>query len=70
MNAVVVLALILFLLMLIFGGKSGAIAFGTLFLNFILLVIAIIMMIFWYTYLYRNANFLYYRSSDKLIRTQ
>lgn len=29
-----------------FGGKSGAIAFGTLFLNFILLVIAIIMMIF------------------------
>lgn len=46
MNAVVVLALILFVLMLIFGGKSGAIAFGTLFLNFILLVIAIIMMIF------------------------
>lgn len=46
MNAVVLLGLILFLLMLIFGGKSGAIAFGTLFLNFIFLVIAIIMMIF------------------------
>ncbi|AJC96990.1 YibE/F family protein [Staphylococcus hyicus] len=46
MNAVVILGLILFLLMLIFGGKSGAVAFGTLFLNFILLVIALISMIF------------------------
>ncbi|MDA3099178.1 hypothetical protein NVR12_03525, partial [Staphylococcus pseudintermedius] len=41
MNAIVILGLILFILMLIFGGKTGLVSFLTLFLNFIILFITV-----------------------------
>ena len=46
MNAVVLLALILLILMLIFGGKKGLISYLTLFLNFIILLISIVFILF------------------------
>ncbi|WP_114604049.1 YibE/F family protein [Staphylococcus sp. EZ-P03] len=42
MNAVLILALILFILMLIFGGKKGAVSYGMLFLNFVLVLLALV----------------------------
>lgn len=46
MNAIFLLALILFALMIIFGGKKGLVSYLTLFLNFIILIISIIFIIF------------------------
>ncbi|ARJ51016.1 YibE/F family protein [Staphylococcus lutrae] len=46
MNAIVILGVILFILMLAFGGKTGLVAFLTLFLNFIVLFITVIIMLF------------------------
>ncbi|WP_436855636.1 YibE/F family protein [Staphylococcus caeli] len=46
MSAITILGIILFILMLIFGGKKGLISYLTLFLNFIILFIAIILIIF------------------------
>ena len=46
MSAITILGLILFVLMLIFGGKKGLISYLTLFLNFIILVISIVFIIF------------------------
>lgn len=42
MNAVLILALILLILMVIFGGKKGAISYGMLFLNFLIVLIALV----------------------------
>lgn len=42
MNAILILLLILFVLMLIFGGKKGAKSFFALFLNFVVLLIAVV----------------------------
>lgn len=42
MNSIVLLALILLVLMLIFGGKKGLISYLTFFLNFIILIISIV----------------------------
>lgn len=42
MNAVVILALILLILMIIFGGKKGAISYAMLFLNFVCVLLALI----------------------------
>ena len=46
MSAITILGLILFVLMLIFGGKKGLISYMTLFLNFVILLIAIVIIIF------------------------
>lgn len=46
MNAIVILGLILFILMLIFGGKTGLVSFLTLFLNFIILFITVLAIVF------------------------
>lgn len=46
MSAITLLGLILFILMLIFGGKKGLISYMTLFLNFVILFISIILIIF------------------------
>lgn len=46
MSAITLLGLILFILMLIFGGKKGLISYLTLFLNFVILFISIILIIF------------------------
>ncbi|MDF0130385.1 YibE/F family protein [Staphylococcus pseudintermedius] len=46
MNAIVILDLILFILMLIFGGKTGLVSFLTLFLNFIILFITVLAIVF------------------------
>lgn len=46
MNAVLILGLILLILMTVFGGKTGFISFLTLFLNVIILIIALILMLF------------------------
>ncbi|MBO1199729.1 YibE/F family protein [Staphylococcus simiae] len=46
MNAVVILGALLLILMLIFGGKKGLVSYLTLFLNFAILVISIIFIIF------------------------
>ncbi|MEL0539276.1 YibE/F family protein [Staphylococcus debuckii] len=42
MSAVLILALILLILMIIFGGKKGAISYGMLFLNFLMVLIALV----------------------------
>lgn len=59
MNAIVILGLILFILMLIFGGKTGLVSFLTLFLNFIILFITVLAIVFG-AYLCRYFHFLYY----------
>lgn len=46
MSTITLLGLILFILMLIFGGKKGLISYLTLFLNFVILFISIILIIF------------------------
>lgn len=46
MNAIVILGLILFILMVVFGGKTGLVSFLTLFLNFIVLFITVLFMLF------------------------
>ncbi|PHK49016.1 YibE/F family protein [Staphylococcus edaphicus] len=46
MSVITILGLILLILMLIFGGKKGLISYLTLFLNFVVLFIAIILIIF------------------------
>lgn len=46
MSAITLLGLILFILMLLFGGKKGLISYLTLFLNFVILFISIILIIF------------------------
>ncbi|MDW4186505.1 YibE/F family protein [Staphylococcus saprophyticus] len=46
MSAITLLGLILFILMLIFGGKKGLISYLTQFLNFVILFISIILIIF------------------------
>ena len=46
MSAITILGMILLVLMIIFGGKKGLVSFATLFLNFIILVISILMIIF------------------------
>ncbi|MDW8797183.1 YibE/F family protein [Staphylococcus pseudoxylosus] len=46
MSAITILGLILLVLMLIFGGKKGLISYMTLFLNFVILLIAIVIIIF------------------------
>ncbi|MEJ1644192.1 YibE/F family protein, partial [Escherichia coli] len=46
MSAITILGLLLLVLMIIFGGKKGLISFFTLFLNFIILIISIILIIF------------------------
>lgn len=46
MSAITLLGLILFIFMLIFGGKKGLISYLTLFLNFVILFISIILIIF------------------------
>lgn len=46
MSAITILGLLLLILMIIFGGKKGLISFATLFLNFIVLIISILMIIF------------------------
>lgn len=46
MSEITLLGLILFILMLIFGGKKGLISYLTLFLNFVILFISIILIIF------------------------
>ncbi|OEK72737.1 YibE/F-like protein [Staphylococcus saprophyticus] len=46
MSAITLLGLILFILMLIFGRKKGLISYLTLFLNFVILFISIILIIF------------------------
>ncbi|WP_217971970.1 YibE/F family protein [Staphylococcus xylosus] len=46
MSAITILGLLLLVLMLIFGGKKGLISYMTLFLNFVILVIAIVIIIF------------------------
>lgn len=46
MSAITLLGLILFILMLIFSGKKGLISYLTLFLNFVILFISIILIIF------------------------
>lgn len=46
MNAIVILSLFLLILMLVFGGRSGFVSFLTLFLNFIVLFIAILFIVF------------------------
>ncbi|RIO54749.1 YibE/F family protein, partial [Mammaliicoccus sciuri] len=46
MSAITILGLILLVLMLIFGGKKGLISYMTLFLNFVILLIAIVVIIF------------------------
>lgn len=46
MSAITLLGLILFILMVIFGGKKGLISYLTLFLNFVILFISIILIIF------------------------
>ncbi|SUL32510.1 yibE/F-like family protein [Staphylococcus aureus] len=46
MNAVFILALLLLFLMIIFGGKKGFISYLTLFLNFAILIISIVLIIF------------------------
>ena len=45
MNAITILAVILFALMIIFGGKKGLVSFLTLFLNFVILLFAIIFIV-------------------------
>lgn len=42
MNAILILAVILLILMVVFGGKKGAISYGMLFLNFVLVLFALI----------------------------
>ncbi|MGT2341342.1 YibE/F family protein [Staphylococcus aureus] len=49
MNAVFILALLLLFLMIIFGGRKGFISYLTLFLNFAILIISIVLIIFWRT---------------------
>ncbi|BCU53260.1 putative membrane protein [Staphylococcus auricularis] len=46
MSAMTILGLILFIVMIIFGGKKGLVSFLTLFLNFIILLISIIAIMF------------------------
>ncbi len=46
MNAVFILAVLLLFLMIIFGGKKGFISYLTLFLNFAILIISIVLIIF------------------------
>ena len=45
MSAITILGLILFVLMLVFGGKKGLISYLTLFLNFIIVIISIVFII-------------------------
>lgn len=60
MNAVFILALLLLFLMIIFGGKKGFISYLTLFLNFAILIISIVLIIFGRTDLCRHILFLHY----------
>lgn len=46
MSAITILGLLLLVLMIIFGGKKGLVSFFTLFLNFIILIVSIILIIF------------------------
>lgn len=46
MSAITILAILLFILMIVFGGKKGLISYLTLFLNFVILLIAIVVIIF------------------------
>ncbi|WP_251943505.1 MULTISPECIES: YibE/F family protein [Staphylococcus] len=46
MSVITILGLILFILMIIFGGKKGLISYLTLFLNFVILLITIIIIMF------------------------
>ncbi|WP_251521165.1 YibE/F family protein [Staphylococcus sp. HKU1] len=46
MSVITILGLILFILMVIFGGKKGLISYLTLFLNFVILLITIIIIMF------------------------
>ncbi|MDG0822480.1 MAG: YibE/F family protein [Staphylococcus equorum] len=46
MSAITILGIILFILMLIFGGKKGLISYLTLFLNFVILLISLIIIMF------------------------
>ncbi|MCU5746993.1 YibE/F family protein [Staphylococcus sp. SQ8-PEA] len=46
MSVTTILGILLLILMIIFGGKKGLVSFATLFLNFIILVITIIVIIF------------------------
>ena len=46
MSAITILGFLLLLIMVIFGGKKGLISFFTLFLNFIILVISILLIIY------------------------
>ncbi|KRG10964.1 YibE/F family protein [Staphylococcus sp. NAM3COL9] len=46
MSAIIILGIILFILMLIFGGKKGLISYLTLFLNFVILLISLIIIMF------------------------
>lgn len=51
MNAVFILALLLLFLMIIFGGKKGFISYLTLFLNFAILIISIVLIILAYRFM-------------------
>src|SRR5699024_11934976 len=46
MSAITILAMLLFILMIIFGGKKGLISYLTLFLNFVILLISVIIIMF------------------------
>lgn len=46
MNAIFILMVILFILMSLFGGKTGVVSFLTLFLNFIILFITLLFIVF------------------------
>ncbi|WP_193018590.1 YibE/F family protein [Staphylococcus equorum] len=46
MSAITILGIILFILMLIFGGKKGLISYLTLFLNFVILLISLVIIMF------------------------
>src|SRR5699024_517235 len=43
MSVITILGLLLFILMVIFGGKKGVISYLTLFLNFVILLITVVM---------------------------
>lgn len=46
MTTIFLLALLLFILMVLLGGKKGLISYLTLFLNFIILIISIVFILF------------------------
>ena len=43
MSVITILGLLLFILMVIFGGKKGVISYLTLFLNFVILLITVVL---------------------------